>query len=937
MVPEERIALARENNPASLELARWVSLAPRVSSALIRRARLQCLPATGPDAESDLWFGPLTEYRERGSVILFADVASRLRAELSADHDRLQRAHKLLDVLHSAPRAPLLTLEEELIWGVMNPAARDNAKKRLCEIIKAIVEQDRRGLSRWALGLRERIPELAMWKETNLLHAVAFSALYGAPPPKGRIGIELDDAEWTLLRKNIDYARIGLYYAGGYLHVREPPHAGDAIVDVPAGDIRVIDVTRDGISSVPTLSNRLQWSRNAGHAWCQVELPSTLSMLDGVSVRLTNRRPDIDRLQPVVARFFVTVQAVEAAQSRSGWLAQDDLVVTADSVVAGRPVGSDELTVRFPHLDNSAQYARLARPKKDNDGDTLVFVTLSQLPSGAAAAILGPPITKSQVVVVPSAPSHAREVPTQWWRFELEPNSTGGSTLRPLSLMETEALNECAGSPAIDPRSGHVVGTCVVVDDRAVCKSLDEVRQVLRDRSTKPESLGTAVRPLCFMIMPYGRKPTQAEPGHGPTEVDFNALWDLGYVPAIRQLGYEPMRADQDTGALTMSQMLERLFFADLVLADMTIANGNVYYQLGIRHAARPKGCVLLAADWSRQLFDVAQMRTIRYPLPEGELTEAAAPAFQAAIMAAIPTLASGISPMHASIPGFPFQVDERTATSMKDQMTEVAAFQASARAARALPRSQRMKRAEELVAIHGIPPMTPLVAIALLRLLRDSADTADDWATVLDFIGKLPKELAKAAETQEQLAFALSNAGRNMEAITALEALIDLAGPTPERLSLLGGRYKREMRSASADDRPRYLNKSIECYERGMDLDLNDYYCSSNLPRLYLQRKRRGDDARAATVLKLVIAACERAMRRGTADEWLRPTLLGAAFDAGDVDKIEELADDIAVEGVTRWRLESILHDLVVSAGNVDDAEQRARLVAVVDRFRPA
>jgi tetratricopeptide (TPR) repeat protein len=444
-------------------------------------------------------------------------------------------------------------------------------------------------------------------------------------------------------------------------------------------------------------------------------------------------------------------------------------------------------------------------------------------------------------------------------------------------------------------------------------------------------------KPLCFMIMPYGRKPTQAEPGHGPTEVDFNALWDLGYVPAIQQLGYEPVRADQDTGALIISQMLERLFFADLVLADMTIANGNVYYEVGIRHAAKQKGCVLLAADWSRQLFDNEQMRMVRYPLPDSKLTETAAPAFQAAIKGAIQKLASGISPMHASIPGFPFQVDERTATSMKDQMTEVAAFQASMRAARALPRSQRMKRAEELVAIHGIPPMTPLVAIALLRLLRDSADTAADWATVLGFIGKLPKELAEAAETQEQLAFALSNAGRNMEAITALEALIDLAGPTPERLGLLGGRYKRQTKSATAADMPTYLNKSIECYERGMDLDLNDYYCSSNLPRLYLQRKRRGDDAKAATVLKLVIAACERAMRRGTADEWLRPTLLGAAFDAGDVDKTEELADEVAAEGPTRWKLESILHDLDVSARNVTDAERRTRLVAVIDRLRQA
>ena len=137
--------------------------------------------------------------------------------------------------------------------------------------------------------------------------------------------------------------------------------------------------------------------------------------------------------------------------------------------------------------------------------------------------------------------------------------------------------------------------------------------------------------PVCFMIMPYGRKPTQAEPGRGPAEIDFNALWDRGYVPIIKALGYEPVRADQDTGALIIGQMLERLYFADLVLADMTIPNGNVYYEVGIRHAAQKTGCVLLAADWSKQLFDVVQMRTVRYPLPEGNITEATAAALQAA------------------------------------------------------------------------------------------------------------------------------------------------------------------------------------------------------------------------------------------------------------------------------------------------------------------
>jgi hypothetical protein len=26
-------------------------------------------------------------------------------------------------------------------------------------------------------------------------------------------------------------------------------------------------------------------------------------------------------------------------------------------------------------------------------------------------------------------------------------------------------------------------------------------------------------------------------------------MWDLGYVPVIQALGYQPVRADQDTGA----------------------------------------------------------------------------------------------------------------------------------------------------------------------------------------------------------------------------------------------------------------------------------------------------------------------------------------------------------------------------------------------------
>jgi hypothetical protein len=443
---------------------------------------------------------------------------------------------------------------------------------------------------------------------------------------------------------------------------------------------------------------------------------------------------------------------------------------------------------------------------------------------------------------------------------------------------------------------------------------------------------------LCFMVMPYGRRPTQVEPSsNAPGEVDFNALWDRAFAPTIQSLGYDPVRADQDTGALIINQMIERLYFADLVLADMTIPNGNVYYEVGVRQAAKRTGCVLLAADWSKQLFDVAQLRTVRYPLSDGDVGEPAAKAIVSAIAKEIEKRRDGVSPVHGSIKGYPDDVDEAAASTMKDVMTATAAFQGEIRAVRALLRESRMARAKELVEQYWKPPFTPPTALALLLLMKDSAEDAGDWNWITDFIGKLPGDVAEQEEVRELNAFALANAGKPIDAIAKLEALIAQSGPTPERLGLLGGRYKRlYTRAATQMEQMQCLAKSIDAYERGMELDLNQYYCSSNLPRLYKARKRKGDDERALSVSKIVIAACERARKLGVADEWLRATLLGAAFDADDADKAEELAPDVAAEGAARWKLDSLLGDLEASVAQVEDKDRRDRLAAILKNLAP-
>lgn len=100
----------------------------------------------------------------------------------------------------------------------------------------------------------------------------------------------------------------------------------------------------------------------------------------------------------------------------------------------------------------------------------------------------------------------------------------------------------------------------------------------------------THLRKIAFVAMPFRTKSTGLQPKDGPTQVDFDALWDRAFRPALTALNYMPVRADLQTGSVIIKDMLEQLVHADLVIADLTIPNANVYYEAGVRHAAREKG-----------------------------------------------------------------------------------------------------------------------------------------------------------------------------------------------------------------------------------------------------------------------------------------------------------------------------------------------------------
>ncbi len=449
----------------------------------------------------------------------------------------------------------------------------------------------------------------------------------------------------------------------------------------------------------------------------------------------------------------------------------------------------------------------------------------------------------------------------------------------------------------------------------------------------------TPLRPVCFMVMPFGIKPVLPRPDRAPEKIDFDALWNKALSPLISELGYEPVRADQDTGASIILEMLERLYFSDLVVADMTIPNGNVYYEIGIRHACKRTGCLLISADWTTALFDTNQMRRLVYPLTDGAVSDGAAEAIKTALRSGARGLADGASPMYQSIPGFPdpARIDPSRASAIRAQLDALSAFQARVRAARLTrDRSQATDLARALRSDYPASGAVPhSVALEVALLLRDLVG----WQDCITYIDALPAAIRDDDALQEQRCLALSKTGNHLQAIGALQELVQRRGDTAERQGLIGGRYKKLSTEASklgdASAASDYLDQAIAHYEAGMQLDLNDYYPSCNLPRLYKSRDDEGDAARAATTAQVAMMACERAKARNAQDEWLNPTLLGLAFDAADVAAAKRCVKAVRRDGPAAWKLDTTLDDLRRSVAQVADPAAQQALLAMVDELQ--
>jgi len=438
-------------------------------------------------------------------------------------------------------------------------------------------------------------------------------------------------------------------------------------------------------------------------------------------------------------------------------------------------------------------------------------------------------------------------------------------------------------------------------------------------------------KPIAFVAMPFGTRSSGIDRAGIPKKVDFDMIWDRALAPALEELGYLPIRADEQAGSVIIKDMLEQLVYADIVIADISVPNANVYYEAGVRHVAKEQGCVLIGAQWAEPVFDLQQIRQVRYPYTEEAPESNDYQQIKELLKNGVDQMRVAQTPIY-ELTDYPAPLSMDRATSFKQYFREIGVFQSKVRAARLNNTDRANDAIESLVAsFWDIPNQTQYVAVEVFNLVRDRLD----WPRALDFIGALPSDVAEQAYFRDQYCLAIAKIGDSEESIAALEELIERNGATSERYGLLGGRYKSLFyQEEDASLRSHYLDLSIENYMAGMNLDLNEYYCACNLPRLLKSRDAEDDSEKARFIANLVIHVCKIRKRHEKTDGWENPALLGAAFDIEDVGQAMEIAAKINRATQEDWHLESSLPDLLLSASMVNDSDAQQELIAIVNRL---
>lgn len=402
--------------------------------------------------------------------------------------------------------------------------------------------------------------------------------------------------------------------------------------------------------------------------------------------------------------------------------------------------------------------------------------------------------------------------------------------------------------------------------------------------------------PVCFVSMPFGRKPDD----HGGM-IDFDLIYQQLIQPGIESAGVVASRADSElAGGLLQKELFDRIRAAPVAVFDLTTHDPNVLYELGLRHAVRPQATLLLALNTARVPLDVSPFRLLRYEL--NAAGRAANPAqFIRAFADQVRTLVRESPSIVFVEAGVRATSDVVRSTVRDDEQLK-----------RRITEAKRLG-ADELYDIEeeigDVSQVSPEIALALFDAYR----ARGAWRRQVELAKKLPPSVLAAPRLQEQLALALNRSGEWERAEQMVQDLLSRNGASSETWGVLGRVYKDQYEQAQkGGDALRaetFLAKAVNAYLQGFEADWRDPYPGINAATL--MELQGGTDPRLEEILPVVLYAAKRKLAVGRGDYWDEATLLELLVLAGKQEEATRQLARAVKQLQFEWQGESTARNL--------------------------
>jgi tetratricopeptide (TPR) repeat protein len=392
-------------------------------------------------------------------------------------------------------------------------------------------------------------------------------------------------------------------------------------------------------------------------------------------------------------------------------------------------------------------------------------------------------------------------------------------------------------TPQAKQPEAPVIAKPVVIEEPTPTNSQVKMLEIADETEKGSSPIRPEMRPHAFVIMPFGKKK-----GGDGSSYDFNAVYAQLIKPVLEMAGFEPFRADEETtSGDILTDMFQELLLADLCIADMSIDNANVFYELGIRHAFRKRGIVHIQAGRAYMPFDVFNVRTMPYHItPEGvpdpEFLEKDKAAFNRACRA---TWASEPERIHSPIYNLLTGLVEPERKTLRTPLA-TGFWREYNEWKQRVTIAQRQKRIGDILLLTE-EIKNPLIKEEAIGEAGKALASMGRNELALSQYRKGLEVNSRNLTFRREEAFHLNRLGRVDDAIVKIESLLADVPNDFEAVAYLGRIYKemwneswkwireKELRLKTAFESYHWLIKSFETYLRGYRLDLDQFYPGVN------------------------------------------------------------------------------------------------------------